>query len=429
MSFALSLTFVIFFVTMFAGVPLTFSMLLACVTYFVTKGQPLYTMVQQFFAGVDTFTLMAIPFFTLAGDLMVESGTAERMLVFANAVVGRLRGGLAYVTIFSSMMFGGCSGSAIAEVAGLGPLQVRMMEKGGYSRQFAAALMTSASIQGPIIPPSIPMVLVGAVTGTSIGGMLLGGAIPGVMVGLAMAVIVFAQSRRMKAAGNPYTLLEVARITFLSIPFLLMPFIILGGILSGAFTPTEASAVAVAYGLLLLFVNARGRPDYRKLFDIITRAAILSGAILMLSGASNVLGWILATEQVPRKIAAGLFTISHDPKVMLLVINIFLLIWGCFMDMLPAIFIVVPILMPLATQLGINPIHFGVVVVFNLVLGLLTPPYGTALFAGSMVTGVPLEQIVRKMWPFFLSSVAVLLLITFVPDIVLILPRWFGLDK
>lgn len=327
------------------------------------------------------------------------------------------------------MMFGGCSGSAIAEVAGLGPLQVRMMEKGGYSRQFAAALMTSASIQGPIIPPSIPMVLVGAVTGTSIGGMLLGGAIPGVMVGLAMAVIVFAQSRRMKAAGSPYTLLEVARITFLSIPFLLMPFIILGGILSGAFTPTEASAVAVAYGLLLLFVNARGRPDYRKLFDIITRAAILSGAILMLSGASNVLGWILATEQVPRKIAAGLFTISHDPKVMLLVINIFLLIWGCFMDMLPAIFIVVPILMPLATQLGINPIHFGVVVVFNLVLGLLTPPYGTALFAGSMVTGVPLEQIVRKMWPFFLSSVAVLLLITFVPDIVLILPRWFGLDK
>jgi C4-dicarboxylate transporter DctM subunit len=304
-----------------------------------------------------------------------------------------------------------------------------MMEKGGYGRPFAAALMTSASIQGPIIPPSIPMVLVGAVTGTSIGGMLLGGALPGVLIGLAMAFVVFLQSRRLAPSERRYTLREIALISFVSIPFLMMPVIILGGILSGVFTPTEASAAAVAYGLLLVFVNARGRPDYRELFIVIARAAILAGAILMLSGASSVLGWILATEQVPRKIAAALFEISRDPKVILLVVNVFLLFWGMFMDMLPAIFIIVPILMPLATELGIDPIHFGVVVVLNLVLGLLTPPYGAALFAGSMVTGVPLEKLVRHMWPFFLSSLTVLMLITYVPEIVLVLPRMFGMDK
>lgn len=429
MSHLLLATLAIFFGAMIVGVPLTFGMLLSCTFYFLMKGVPLFTLVQQFFAGVDTFTLMAIPFFALAGDLMVQSGTAERMLVFANAIVGRLKGGLAYVTIFSSMLFGGCSGSAISEVAGLGPLQVRMMQRGGYSKDFAAALMTSASIQGPIIPPSIPMVLVGAVTGTSIGGMLLGGALPGIMVGLAMAAVVFVQSRKLAPSPERYGLAELAKITFVSLPFLLMPVIILGGILSGVFTPTEASAAAVAYGLLLLFVNARGRPDWGALFGLIARAAILAGAVLMLSGASNVLGWILATEQIPRKIAAAMFEISRNPYVVLLIVNAFLLAWGMFMDMLPAIFIIVPILMPLATEIGINPVHFGVVVVFNLVLGLLTPPYGTALFAGSMVTGVPLEQIVRKMWPFFLSSLVVLMLITYVPELVLFLPRQFGLDK
>jgi TRAP-type transport system large permease protein len=430
MSFYLGLTLVIFFVGMFMGVPLTFAMLLACITYFLAKSQPMFTLVQQFFAGVDTFTLMAIPFFALAGDLMVQSGTAERMLTFANAIVGRLRGGLAYVTVFSSMLFGGCSGSAISEVAGLGPLQVKMMEKGGYPRPFAAALMTSASIQGPIIPPSIPMVLVGAVTGTSIGGMLLGGAVPGILIGLSMALVIFFQSRRMQpATTRAPSFLEFVAITIASLPFLIMPLIILGGILGGVFTPTEAAAAAVAYGLILVVVNARGRPDWRELFAVCARAAILAAAVLMLSGASNVLGWILATEQVPKRIAIALFEFSRDPDVILMVINVFLLIWGMFMDMLPAIFIIVPILMPLATELGINPVHFGVVVVVNLVLGLLTPPYGTALFTGSMVTGVPLEQIVRNMMPFFLSSLAVLMLITYVPELVLFLPRQFGLDK
>ena len=429
MSPDLAVTLVVFFFFMIMGMPLTFAMLFACVVYLPLTGQPLYLITQQFFTGIDTFTLMAIPFFTLAGDLMVESGTAERSLKFANALVGRMRGGLAYVTVFSSMLFGGCSGSAIAEVAGLGPLQVRMMEKGGYSRAFSTALMTSASIQGPIIPPSIPMVLVGAVTGTSIGGMLLGGAVPGVLVGVAMAVVIFVQSRKRKGIREPMTPRQFMRIVIESLPFLLMPFIIIGGIISGFFTPTEASATAVAYGLILLVANDRGMPDLISLYRVCIRSAVLAATILMLSGASNVFGWILATEQIPQHVAELMFGISDSPIVIMLIVNVFLLIWGMFMDMLPAIFIIVPILMPLITKLGVDPVHFGVMVVFNLVLGLITPPYGVALFTGSIVIGVPMEKIIRNMWPFFLSSLVVLMLITYVPDLIMVLPRLFGLDK
>nr|WP_281065496.1 TRAP transporter large permease [Jiella sonneratiae] len=419
---------VAFVILVTVGMPLSFSMVLCCIVYMVQADQPMYLIVQQFFTGIDTFTLMAIPFFTLAGDLMVASGTAEKMLRFADALVGRFRGGLGYVTIVSSMLFGGCSGSAISEVAGLGKMQVEMMARGGYPKPFAAALAISASIKGAIIPPSIPMVLVGAVTGTSIGAMLIGGAIPGLLVAGAMAVVVFLQARdtpaeSRKALGRA----AVFTITIEALPFLVMPVIILGGILSGIFTPTEASAAAAGYGFVLMLWRDGGRLDWRRCGRILMRSGTLAAAVLMLSGASNILSWILATEQVPQHLAAALFDISRNPYVILLLVNLGLLVWGMFMDMLPAIFIVVPILFPLAKEIGIDPVHFGVVVTFNLVIGLITPPYGTALFTGAIVTSVPLEQIIRRMWPFFLSAVIVLFIITYVPWTVLILPRLFGL--
>lgn len=421
----LAVSFVILLV---AGTPLTFAMVLACAVWMIAAGQPMYLIIQQFFSGLDTFTLMAIPFFTLAGDLMVASGTAEKMLSFANALVGRARGGLGYVTVVSSMLFGGCSGSAISEVAGLGKMQVKMMERGGYPRDFAAALAISASIKGAIIPPSIPMVLVGAVTGTSIGAMLIGGAVPGVLVAIAMAAVVFIRARDMPREKGPRPgLLEFLRITLDALPFLAMPVIILGGILSGFFTPTEASAVAAGYGIALMLMRTRGRIPVRQLAGIFVRSGTLAAAVLMLSGASNILSWILATEQIPKQLAEGLLSISHNPFVILFLINIGLLLWGMFMDMLPAIFIVVPILSPIAQQLGIDPVHFGVVVTFNLVIGLITPPYGTALFTGAIVMGLPIEKIVRPMIPFFISAVLVLMLITYVPETVLFLPHLFGL--
>ncbi|MBB2971580.1 TRAP transporter large permease [Mesorhizobium sp. RMAD-H1] len=425
----LALLLLTFFAMMVAGVPLSFAMLASTIVYFLFVGQPLYLVVQQFFIGIDSFTLLAIPFFMLAGDLMVVSGTAEKMLKFSNAIVGRFRGGVGYVTIVSSMLFGGCSGSAISEIAGLGRMQVRMMESGGFARPFATALAVAASIKGAIIPPSIPMVLVGAITGTSIGGLLMGGAIPGVLVAVAMAVVIIFTSRKMRPARDErLTPRAFAAIFLESIPFLAMPFIILGGILTGLFTPTEASAAAVAYGLLLLAISTGRALDWKKLGLLFVRSGTLAAVILLLSGASAVFSWVLAAEKVPELIAGALFGITDNKYVILLIINIFLLLWGMVMDMLPAIFIIVPMLMPLAVKLGIDPVHFGVVVVFNLVIGLITPPYGAALFTGSIVTGVPLEKIVRSMWPFMLAAIAVLMIITYIPQTVLLLPRLFGLN-
>jgi len=422
----LALLLVTFFVMMVAGVPLSFAMLASTIVYFLFVGQPLYLVVQQFFIGIDSFTLLAIPFFMLAGDLMVVSGTAERMLKFSNAIVGRFRGGVGYVTIVSSMLFGGCSGSAISEIAGLGRMQVRMMESGGFARPFATALAVAASIKGAIIPPSIPMVLVGAITGTSIGGLLVGGAVPGVLVAVAMAIVVILTSRGMRPARNEKLSPRAFATIFLeSVPFLAMPFIILGGILTGLFTPTEASAAAVAYGLLLLAVSKGSTLDWKNLVLLFVRSGTLAAVVLLLSGASAVFSWVLAAEKVPELVANLLFGITDNKYVILLIINIFLLLWSMVMDMLPAIFIIVPMLMPLAVKLGIDPVHFGVVVVFNLVIGLITPPYGAALFTGSIVTGVPLEKIVRSMWPFMLAAIAVLMIITYIPQTVLLLPRLF----
>jgi TRAP-type transport system large permease protein len=428
MSLSLIAMLVVFAATMAVGVPLTFAMLISCVAYLATSGQPLYLLVHKFFTGIDTFTLMAIPFFTLAGDLMVASGTAEKMLKFANVMVGRFRGGLGYVTVFSSMLFGGCSGSAISEVAGLGKMQAKMMEQAGYPREFGAALAIAASIQGAIIPPSIPMVLVGAVSGVSIGAMLIGGAIPGMLVGGAMAVVVFIQAGKLaRGKEGASSWREIGEVTLEALPFLLMPVIILGGILIGVFTPTEASAVAAAYGFVLMAVRHRGHLPWIEFGRLLMRGGAMAAAVLMLSGASNVFSWILATEQLPRHIALFLGSISDSPLVILLIVNLFLLVWGMFMDMLPAIFIIVPILIPIGAQLGIDPVHFGVMITFNLVVGLITPPYGTALFTGAIVTGLPIETVVKSIWPFILSSLAILAVITYVPGIVLVLPHFFGL--
>jgi TRAP-type transport system large permease protein len=410
------------------GFPLSFAMLLACITYFFVAGDPLYLVAQQFFNGMDIFTIMAIPFFMLAGDLMVASGTADKLLRFAQLLVGRVRGGTGYVNIVASMLFGGCSGSSVADIAALGRMQVSMMEKSGFSREFAAALTISTSIKGAIIPPSIPIVLVGAITGTSIGGMLIGGLIPGLLVAIAMAVAVFFTTRRSGIPSLPRkTRKEALRIVLQSLPFLAMPGIILGGILSGVFTPTEASAAAVGWGFLLLMVSSRGRPDMAVLWRVFVRSGTLAGAVLMLTGASNVFSWVLASEQVPALIAETIFSITQNPILVLLIINVFLLVWGLFMDMLPAIFIVLPILMPLSAEIGVDPVHFGVMATFNLVIGLITPPYGTALFTGAIVLNMPIERIVRHMLPFFLAALAVLMLITYVPETVLFLPRMMGL--
>jgi len=430
MNFSLLSMFSTFVLFMFFGLPISFSMLLGSLVYLLMTGQDLYLIVHRMFTGVDTFILMAIPFFMLAGELMVYSGTAERLLNFTNVFVGRFYGGLGYVNIFSSMLFGGCSGSAIADVGGLGPLEIDMMEKGGYAKPFSVALTVSSSIQGPIIPPSIPLVLVGAVTGTSIGGLLVGGLIPGILIGLSQCLVVFIIAKRRKFPRVKINLSfkEVLKLILGTIPFLLMPVIILGGIIGGIFTPTEASAVAIFYGLFLIIVYKGKNIQIKPLIEIIKRAGIISATILMLSAVSNVFGWILATENIPQKFTNILFSITKNPYGVLLIINIFLLFWGMFMDSLPAILILIPILLPLAETLGIHPIHFGVVVTFNLMIGLITPPYGAALFTGCIISELPMEKIVREILPFIMISIVLLFIITYIPIIVMWLPTIFGLN-
>jgi C4-dicarboxylate transporter DctM subunit len=414
---------------MLFGMPLAFAMLFGSAIYLLSSGQDLYTLVHQMFGGINIFTLMAIPFFMLAGELMVYSGTAERLLKLADVSVGRFRGGLGYVNVLASMLFGGCSGSAISDVAGLGPLEIRMMEKGGYSKGFSTALTVSSAIQGPIIPPSIPLVLVGAVTGISVGGLLVGGAIPGILVGLAQCLVILlvATIRKFPKSEAKAGIVQIIKATLAAVPFLLMPFIILGGIIGGVCTPTEASAVAAAYGVVLILVYRGRNVDLRSLGRVFVRAGILSASILMLAGASSLFGWILAFENIPDLFAKALLSISDRPWVILLVLNVFLLIWGMLMDSLPAILIMVPILLPLADKLGLDRVHFGVVVTFNLAIGLITPPYGAALFTGCIVSGLSIEKIVKEMLPFIAASICILLIITYVPDIVTWLPEKFGL--
>ena len=431
MSLGLSLMLVLFSVLMIGGMPLSFSMILSGISYFAIQGKPLYTVIHRMFTGIDTFTLMAIPFFILAAEFMVFSGTAEKLLLFTNAIVGHWKGGLAYVNVLASMLFGGCSGSAIADVAGLGVLEIRMMEQAGYSKAFSTALTITSSVQGPIIPPSIMMVLIGATTGTSIGALLIGGAIPGVLVGVAQCLVVYWMGRKgvFPPAEPAMSLKKKFWISIEAIPFLLMPFIIIFGIILGFFTPTEASAVAVAYGLLLTLVYKKFKLDLKDMRELLKKSVVVTASILLLSGASNIFGWILATEKIPDYVASLLLSVSHNKYIILFIINIFFLIWGMFMDSLPAIMILAPILFPLMTKLGVHPVHFGVVMGFNLVIGLITPPYGAALFTGTIISGIPMEKLIRHMLPFILASIAVLFLITYIPGIVLFLPEVFSLTR
>ncbi|HCS37611.1 MAG TPA: TRAP transporter permease DctM [Sphaerochaeta sp.] len=429
MSIELSVMLALFAILMFSGTPLSFAMLFSSAMYLLMSGQPLYLLAHRMFTGIDTFTLMAIPFFILAAELMVISGTAERLLKFTNVMVGRFHGGLAYVNVLASMLFGGCSGSAIADVAGLGILEIDMMEKGGYDRPFSTALTISSSIQGPLIPPSIMMVLIGATTGTSIGALLIGAAIPGILVGVAQITVIFVMG---KIKGFPVSNIKLSSMekfkSFMTaIPFLLMPLIIIGGILGGMVTPTEASAVAVAYGLLLVMIYGRKTVSFRDMGKLLYNTVIVAASILLLSGASNIFGWILSTEQVPNMISKALLSLSDNKNIILMIITVFLLIWGMLMDSLPAILILSPILFPIAMRIGIEPIHFGVLFGFNLIVGLITPPYGAALFTGTIISGLPMEKLTKAMTPFILASISILLLITYVPSIVMFLPRLLGL--
>ena len=419
---------VVFIFTMALGIPVAFCLALTSLVVLLVIGDvPLHLIPQRMFTGMDSFPLMAVPFFILAGDLMNAAGITDRIVRFATVLVGHIRGGLAHVNIVASMFFAGISGSAVADTAAMGSIIIPAMERDGYDKTFSAAVTAASSVIGPIIPPSIPVVIFALVGSVSVGGLFLAGFLPGVLIGLGlMGVSYFLAKKHNYGTKQPLASLGemLAAIRGAIIP-LLMPIIILGGILSGIFTPTEAASVAVAYAILVGFFVLRTLrlSDMPKIFF---RSMVTTSTILLVMATANIFTWILGTEQIPQALAGKITSLTTNPYVLLLLINIILLVIGCFLEGLAAIIIMVPILLPLATHAGIDPLHFGIVVVMTNVIGLITPPLGLCLFVVCSIAKVDLMRLIKVIFPFLMIELVALLIITYVPAIPLWIPHLFG---
>jgi tripartite ATP-independent transporter DctM subunit len=411
------------------GVPIAFAMVIAGLAALLAKGSfdPMVA-VQNMFAGVDSFPLLAIPFFILAAELMSGGALTEVLLRFAAQLVGHVRGGLGHTNILTLTFFSGISGSALADAAGPGAMLIRMMKKAGYAPEYAAALTAATAIVGPIIPPSIIMVVYALTeTSVSIMGLFLGGVVPGLMITGSLLVVnhLVSARRDYRVSQARATLPEIGAGFVKAAPALVLPFIILGGMHLGVFTPTEASAVAVFYALLVgRFVY--GTLRLRMLPAILFRTAMLSAAILMIIAASEIFSWVLTVGQIPQTVAEWMAGLQLSPLALLLLINVLLLIAGIFIEPLPGVMIFVPILAPLALAAGIHPLHFAMVVIVNLTLGMITPPVGALLFVTSIVSGVSMGRMTRELVPMFAAQLGVLLLLTLVPALSTWLPAVFG---
>jgi C4-dicarboxylate transporter DctM subunit len=354
---------------------------------------------------------------------MEKGGISQRLVNFANTLVGWVTGGLAMVSVVASMFFAGISGSAAADSAAIGSVMIPAMAKKGYARDFAAALMACAGTIGTMIPPSIPMIIYGVVTGTSIGALFIAGAVPGVLMGLALMAHSYGVSRRRGYAGLAFPTARHAWVTFReAILTLLMPVIIVGGILGGIFTPTEAAAVAVFYSLLLGGVVYR-ELTWQDLPEILIKTGVGTGIVMFIIATSTLYSWILARQLIPLALANAFTGITGNPWLFLLLVNVLLLLVGTVMETVPSIIIFAPVLLPLVKRLDIDPVFFGVIMVVNLSMGLASPPSGATLFVATAIAGERLDRVCRAVWPLFFSMIAILLLITFVPSLVLFLPR------
>ena len=352
----------------------------------------------------------------------------DRLVALSNALVGRTRGGLAYANVLGSMFFGGITGSALSDVAALGSMLVPAMEESGYDKEFSAAVTAASAIQGPIIPPSIPAVLVSAATGTSVGALFLGGAIPGIIIGVSCCIVVFFLSHKRQYPRNEEEMTLKAFLIILRRAFfpLMTPLIILGGILGGLFTPTEASAIAGLYALFLTGIAYR-TISFGEIRACLKSTILSTSKIYLIIGCASVFSWILAMENIPDLMSRILLGHGDNIFLALLIINVFVLFWGMWLDTAPAIVILMPILSPIATQLGMNDIHFGVIMVVNLMIGQLTPPFGMTLFTAQAISKTSLKGLLRELFPFLVADFLVLAIVTYIPAVSLYLPGLFGL--
>ena len=428
MSLAFLLCLLALFLLAGIGTPIAFSIILSSLVYLAVSGRDLGLTAEQLIQGLyDSFILLAVPLFIVAANIMNAGTISDRLLQFCIAAVGRFRGGLGQVNVVASLIFSGMSGSAVADAAGIGKIIIDMMIKTGhYTPGYAAAITAASATIGPIIPPSIPMVLYALVSDSSIGYLFLGGIVPGLMMGVVlMGMNTWIAARRHTVAEDPVPLRELPRHTLNAFPALLMPAILLYGIYGGVTTPTEAAAVAAAYAFILATFFYRAL-SLRTLYVIMVDSVRSSASVGLVIGGALILNYIVASENIPHQMAGALVGLDVDPLVFLLGVNLLLLLLGCVLDATTIILVIIPLFIPSCRQLGIDLVHFGVVAVVNCMIGLITPPYGILLFVINAVTGVSLRAMIAEIWAFLGVLILALLVMILIPDLVLWLPRQFG---
>jgi C4-dicarboxylate transporter DctM subunit len=420
----IAIVFALFLVMMGIGVPVAYALGVTSLLFITfVYGLPLSILVERMIFGVNEFTFLAVPFFILAGNFMTAGGITGQLVTLSKALVGRARGGLSHATVATCMVIAGMTGSDLADASATGSILLPAMRQGGYPRAYGAAIVAAAATAGPIIPPSIAFVIYGLLTHTSVAALFLGGAIPGVLLGVYLILTGYVIARLRGFPKEPRVpVREAGRAFVISIPALAVPFIILGGIFAGIFTPTEAAAVAAAYALVIGMVVYRGL-TVTKLGEVVLESLMTSGSVLFIVAMSAVFSWVVALQQIGPQLSDFLTSVTTSPLVFLILVNIAFLILGCIMESIPIMLIFVPILFPSVRRYGIDPVHFGVMVTLNLMIGLSTPPFGLTMFLVCRMTNISLMEYVREYWPFFLALVACLFTITFVPGLVLWLPR------
>jgi tripartite ATP-independent transporter DctM subunit len=425
----ISILFGSFFILMAIGVPIAFTLAISTwLAVILGSRYPQIVVIKEMFSGVDSFPLLAVPFFILAAELMTGGALTHHLLRLAAQFVGRARGGLGYASIISTTLFAGISGSALAAAAGPGAMTIRMMEKSGYEKRYASALAAAVAIVDPIIPPSITMIIYALQDNrVSVGALFVAGVIPGLLISAAMCAVNFyiSRKRNYRSMDLRPTLAEMVRTTVYAMPAVALIVIVVGGIRAGYFTPTEASVIAVFYSLFCGMFIYRSL-HARDLPDIIFRSAMITVGILLILAAARAFAWVLVIEGVPQYMADLIISWNLSPIMFLLAVNVLLLLFGTFMDPLPGVMILVPILAPIAFSLGIDPIHFAMIVILNLTIGLITPPVGQLLYVVSAAVRIRVSEISREMTPFLIAYVVILLVITFIPALSTWLPRLTG---
>ncbi len=423
----MAILFLVFFVMLLVGVPIFIALGGASLiyTHFIA-GIPDFVVLHRMAGGVDSFPLIAVPFFILAGNLMNSAGITNRIYDFATAAVGWLRGGLGHVNVAGSVIFAGMSGTAVADAGGLGTIEIKAMRDHGYSPEFAVGITAASSTIGPIIPPSLPMVVFGVMANVSIGQLFAAGFLPGLLMAAAMMAYVTWYAHTHGIGRDAKFRWSVLGRTFIrAVPALMTPVIIIGGMSSGAFTPTEAAIAACAWALILGAIFYRSL-NLKRFYAISIQTIETTASVLIIVGAASLFGWVLTVTQVTDQVTSALLGVTTNPLVLLLIINLILLVVGCFMETIAAISILVPVFMPAVLKVGIDPVQFGIIMVLNLMIGLLTPPVGMVLFVLSRVSGLSFDRTVTAVLPFLIPLLFVLVMISLFPQITLYLPTlWY----